>query len=146
MANETLLVISGPGVPPWSARGLRQTLEPIDAIKGATVLRRTVNGTLIDLSPPQMRKYKSVVSCTDQRPPAFDGLWPGMQVTVDCVYELGYLTEGGTPGRPVVDGSSYVEGDFTYYRPRLTMRIADLKPDVAEYDASVSWQIDLEEV
>ena len=55
----TLLVISGNGVPTFASRGATQTLDPIAA---SSVLRRTVNGGLIDLSPPQMRKYKSTIS------------------------------------------------------------------------------------
>ena len=53
MAGESMLTLSGVGVPPYSARGLTQSLEPID---GAAQLRRTVNGALADLSYEPFRK------------------------------------------------------------------------------------------
>ena len=63
-------------MPPYSARGLTQTLEPIEA---SVQLRRTVNGALADLSYEPFRKYKSTISCQDQEPPAVDGrvAWAG---------------------------------------------------------------------
>jgi hypothetical protein len=137
---------SAPGVPPFSARQAHQTLDPIDAVKGARVLRRTVNGTLKDLTPPQMRKYRSEISCQDQAPPAIDGIWPGMVVQVGCNYELSYLTAGGTPQRPAVPGSQRIEGDFTIYRPLLTMMIVDFSGDKDEWGAMTSWKLVLEEV
>ena len=139
----TLLVISGPGMPPYAARGLTQTLDPIDA---AGVLARTVNGGLIDFSPPQMRKYKSTISCTDQDAPALDGIWPGMPLTVDCVSELGYLTAGGTPQRNAVPGSERTAGAWTWYRPRLDMLVVSYSVGTNEYGAAVEWKLDLEEV
>ncbi len=140
---DTLLVISGPGITDWSARGLTQTLDPIDASGN---LARTVNGALIDLSASQMRKYKSTISCTDQEMPAFDGIWPGMVLTVDCVPELGYLTAGGSPGRTVVAGSSRVSGVWTYFRPQLSMRVITYTVSRDEWGAATSWQLDLEEI
>lgn len=140
---DTLLVISGHGIADYSARGLTQTLDPIDA---SGVLARTVNGTLIDLSPSQMRKYKSTISCTDTETPALDGVWPGMQLTVDCVAELGYLTAGNTPQRPVVPGSSRVSGAWTYYRPRLQMRVSQYTVSRDEYGALTAWTLELEEI
>ena len=89
--SETVLTLSGVGVPPWSARGLTQTLEPIDA---AAQLRRTVNGALRDFGYAPFRKYRSTISCADQEPPAVDGVWPGRTVTVGCVAELSFLTVG----------------------------------------------------
>ena len=142
MANETLLVISGPGVSPYSARGLSQTLTPIQAAQNT---RRTVNGSLIDISAAQFRKFRSTISCTDQNTPALDGIWPGEQVTVDCVATLSYKTVGGSPSRPVEPGSSYVEGAFTIYRPRLTMIVMNFAVQEDEYGAAISWSLDLEE-
>jgi hypothetical protein len=143
MANETLLVISGFGVPPFSARGLTQTLEPIAA---ALKQRRTVNGVLVNVAPTQFQKYKSKITCHDMMAPAIDGVFPGLIVTVDCVAELSYLTAGGTPQRTVVDSSSHVEGAYTWYRPRLTMMMGPLTESQDEYGAAVAWSIDLEEV
>ena len=153
---NTLLVLSfdgigeSPGVNPYSARGLHQSLNPIAAVRdqgggGGGILRRTVNGKLVDVSAPQMRKYRSEISCNDQAPPAIDGLWAGMIVQVSCAAELGYLTLAGAQ-RPVVSGSERVEGDFTYYRPQLTMMVCDFQVDKDEWGATTSWQLVLEEV
>jgi hypothetical protein len=143
MASGTLLEISGPGIADYSARGATQTLDPIDA---SAVMARTVNGALIDLSPPQMRKYKSTISCNDTETPALDGVWPGMLLTVDCIAELGYLTAGGAPGRSVVTGSSRVSGAWTYYRPQLSMRVVNYAVSRDEYGAMTDWSLNLEEV
>jgi hypothetical protein len=142
MANETLLVISGNGVSPFSARGLSQTLEPI---QGAGNLRRTLNGSLRDLSEPQFQKYHSTISCTDQNVPALDGVWPGEQLTIDCVAELSYKTVGGSPGRTVVPGSSRVEGAYTIYRPRLVVRVVNYNENQDEWGATVGWNLEVEE-
>lgn len=145
--SETLLVISAMGVPPYAARGLTQTLEPIEA---AVQLRRTVNGDLVDVSAPQLRKYRSTISCADQLAPALNGVWPGMEVVVQCVAELAYLTATGTPERPEVEiapseYASRVEGIFTYYRPELTMMVTGFRQQTDEYGAVVSWTLELEE-
>jgi len=140
--SDTLLVLSGIGVPGYSARGLTQTLEPIEA---SASLRRTINGTLKDLSFEQFRKYKSSISCQDQEPPAVDGVWPGRVVTVDCVAELSYPT-GGTSSRPVVMGSTRTVGAFVFYRPRLQMLVTRLSLNRDEYSAAIQWQMELEEI
>lgn len=139
----TLLSISGIDVPPYASRGLTQTLEPIDQAKQT---RRTVNGTLKDISAAQFQKYKSTITCTDQQSPGLDGVWPGQQVTVDCVSELSYLTSGGSPERSVVSGSSRTDGNWTFYRPQLVMRVISYSIQTDEYGAAVGWQLDLEEV
>ena len=142
MADETLLTLSGIGVPPYSARGLTQSLEPID---GAVQLRRTVNGALADLSYETFRKYKSTISGQDQEPPAIDGVWPGQLVEVGCIAELCFLTSAGGPVHTAVIGSARVEGDFSFYRPVLTMRVVGFSVSRDEYGATVSWQMQLEE-
>ena len=140
--SDTLLVITGL-ITPFSARGLRQTITPISQ---AIQMRRTVNGALVDLSVPAMRKYESTISADDQSVPALNGVWPGAQVTVDCVAELAYLTATGTPDRPVVPDSSRVSGAWTFYRPRLTMRVMEYQTQVDEWNAVVGWTMRLEEV
>lgn len=142
MADTTVLNITGLAIPPYSARGLRQTLTPISAL---AVLRRTINGKLIDLSPTQFRKYRSTISGNDQQPPAFNGLWIGAALTVDCIEELSYLTAGGSPERSVVSGSSRVEGDFTFFRPQIPFIVTNFSMEKQEYEAMTSWQLDLEE-
>jgi len=142
------IIISGdaPGVNPYSARGLRGTLGPIDAAKGDNKLRRTVNGTLVSIAAPQMWKYRLEVQGNDVAPAALDGLWVGMQATVDCHVELAFLTAGGSASRPMVPGSERFDGDYTYYRPQLLMLIVELQTSTDEWAASVSWSMTLEEV
>jgi hypothetical protein len=141
--TETLLVINGIALPAGSARGLTQTLEPISQ---ASQLRRTVNGVLEDLSLAQFRKYKSRITGRDQRPPALDGIWPGKQVVVDCIKELWFVTGSGGPARTVVPGSEHSEGIFTFYRPRLTMRLMPFSQEREEWEAGEAWSIELEEI
>lgn len=138
----TLLRLHGIGVPPYSARGLSQTLTPIDQ---AASLERTVNGSLVDLSFSGFRKFRSTISGTDQKPPKVNGVWPGQQVTVDCIAELS-LETGGTPDRPIVPGSLDVEGEFATYRPRLTMLVVAFNISHDEYGRQVDWSLDLEEI
>lgn len=139
---ETLLILSGIGVPLYSARGLSQTLEPIGA---SANLRRTVNGNLRDLSFEPFRKYTSKISCTDQRAPAIDGIFPGMAVEVHCVQELCYPLSG-SPQRSSVSGSERVEGDFVHYRPILSMLVISITAVTDEWNAEVGWELELEEV
>lgn len=141
MANETLLVISGDGMPPYSVRGVTQSLEPIEAAKN---LRRTVGGGLLSLTASQFQKYKSTISCEDQQSPAFDTVDIGDTLTIDCVAELAYKTSGGSPARTVV--ATRTANGFTFYRPRLTMKVTGKSQETDEYEASVSWGLELEEV
>lgn len=141
--QSTVLSITGIGIPPYSARNIRQTLTAIGA---ASYMRRTINGELIDLSPTQFRKYKSSISANDIQPPALDGIWPGLTVTVDCIKELGYLTSGGSPKKTVVSGSSRVDGLFTFYRPQIIFKIINWTDNFSEWEAGDEWQLDLEEV
>lgn len=136
-----ILVISGMNFPPYSYRGATQNFNPIQA---ATQQKRTVNGVLSDVSDPIFRKYGSVITANDQQVPQF--AWPGLTVTVDCIFELSYLTSGGSPGRPVVSGSSHVVGDYTFYRPQLTMKIVGFSVNHDEWARQIGWTLTLEEV
>ena len=138
----TDLVLDGVGVQPYSARGLSQTLTPIQQ---AAPPKRTVNGKLKDIGLAQFKKYASTISCTDQAPPVFDGAWPGLQVTVDCVVPFSRVT-AAAPERPIVPDSEYEDGGFTLYRPRLIMRIMTFDVQKDEYGAAISWNMTLEEV
>lgn len=142
MPDDTMLVLSGIGVPPYSARGLTQTLQPIEA---AGSQRRTVNGTLVDLSQAQFRKYRSTIRCNDQDAPALDGIWPGQVVTVSSVAEL-CCPSTDTPTKPVVSGSQRTEGSFIFYRPQLVMQVVGFTMEKDEYGAATSWTLELEEV
>ncbi|MFL9499234.1 hypothetical protein ACJMQP_04170 [Rhodopseudomonas palustris] len=143
MANETLFAMSGPGVAPYSARGLTQTLDPISA---AASLRRTINARLVDLSRPEFRKYTSTVSCKDHVAPALDGIFPGDEVTVDCAAELSFRTGAGSASRPIVPGSLRTDGAYSYYRPRLHMKVVSYTTQTDEWGCVVSWTLVLEEV
>ncbi len=139
----TLLVLSVGGVPLYSARDLEQSLDPI---KAAAVTRRTINGTLVDLSVNTFHKYESKIRCSDVEAPALDGIYPGQILTVDCVAELVYKTAGGAPTRTVVSGSVRTVGSYTIYRPRLTMMVVGLEQRLSEYEHEVRWELELEEV
>jgi hypothetical protein len=124
-------------VPFYSARGCTHTLEPIEE---SIQVERDVNGEAFDLSWTQFRKYKSEVTCRDVEQPAFDGIWPGTVLVLDCVVELPYRTGTvGSPTRTVVSGSSRTEGDFTFYRPRLEMIFLGFATNMDEYAADVTW-------
>jgi hypothetical protein len=147
-ATGTLLVLSqvstgGLLIPLYAARGLTQTLK---FIRQAADIPRTVNGGLVDLGQAQFRKFASSIECKDFAAALPDGVWPGDELTVSCVAELRYLTAGGAPSRPVVDGSAYVSGAWTFYRPQLTMRVMDAQLSADEYAATGAWRLELEEV
>lgn len=143
MTDMTVLRLEGMGVPPYSARGLSQSLTPI---QGAGQVLRTINGTLVDFSGTQFRKFQSRITGGDQLPPAVNGVWPGQLLTVDCITELAYETSTGGTDRAPVPGSERTEGDWSYYRPRLEMRVMAFEVTRDEYGAQVSWALDLEEV
>ena len=143
MTDTTILVITALGLPPYSTRGATQTLQPISA---AASMRRTVNGDLIDLSVSELRKFRSTITCTDQQPPAFNGIWPGQSVVVDCISELAYEgTTDAVADRTAVSGSERTEDGWVFYRPQLTMRIMDFRTDTDEYGAAIGWTLELEE-
>jgi hypothetical protein len=136
-----VLVITGMNVPPYSYRGAMQTLTPIPA---SAQMARTVNGDLDDISDAIFRKYASQITSSDQQVPEF--AWPGASVVVDCIAELSYKTVGSAATRPVVAGSSRVDGDFTFYRPQLTMRITNFTINHDEWHRVIGWTLGLEEV
>ena len=140
--DDTLLELSAMGIPLYSGRGLTETLTPIEESKD---LARDINGDLIDLSVAQFQKYQSKITCRDVQAPAIDGIWPGQPVTVSCVPELSF-PNGGTPSRAIVDGSLRVAGDFTFYRPRLQMRVVEVTTSMDEWAADIQWELDLEEI
>lgn len=119
MSTETVLTLSGMSIEPYSARGLTQTLEPIEESKH---FERAIDGTLLDLSYTPMRKYKSTITGSDQAAPAVSDKWPGQIVTVGCIVSI--------------EGS----------RPTLTMMITGFSISIDEWGAQVSWQLDLEQV
>lgn len=143
--KDTILTISSFGSMVYQARGLTQTLSLID---GASQLERTINGTLIDVSAPQFRKYSSKISVPDEsNAPPLDGIWPGMSVVVGCAVFLAYPTgRAGSPQRTMVSGSDYTENGYTFYRPLLSMLVKSLDQSNEEWAAKSGWNLELEEV
>jgi hypothetical protein len=142
--DPTLLRLSPIGIPPYSARGISETLEHIEA---AASMRRTVNGTLVNLSAAQFRKYRATISCRDMDSPALDGVFPGQQLTVDCITELVFLDgTDASANRTAVSGSEREENGFNYYRPQLTMMVESYRIDTDEWGAAVGWTMVLQEV
>ena len=145
LGADTLLSISGMGNFQYQARDLTQTLS---VIKAMSQQKRTVNGTLVDISNPIFRKYASKISCTDVDAPPIDGLFPGMIVTVDCAVALCYeVGNPGSPHRNAVSGSEYVQNHFVFYRPVLTMMVLE-GPNLSfqEWKCANGWELNLEEV
>lgn len=143
MPENTLLILEGVGVTPYSARGIKEKLEPVEA---SVHLARTVNGSLINMSAPQMKKYKISLTGEDQDPPSFSGIWPGAVIVVSCISELSYLTINSTLAeRPAVEGSERVEGDFTFYRPIIEAMVEGLSVEKDEWGAVISWDMALQE-
>jgi hypothetical protein len=130
LIDATLVELNRTGfeLPEYASRGIIMTMAPID---GSSVLRRDINGNLVDLSPPQLRKYKFSLSCDDQTSPSFaafgsidDGIWPGDQFELVCIPELGHADQ------------------LTY----TVMVSAPWQIQTDEWGAAVSWTLELEEV
>lgn len=144
MTDSTLLRLYPIGIPPYSARALTQTLEPIQS---AVQMRRTVNGVLTDISAEQFRLYRSTITCRDQQHPAISGIWPGMMLDVDCVVELSYEDNtDNVPEREAVFGSERTESGFVFYRPKMLMMVELFRIDRDEWGAQIGWSLDLAEV
>lgn len=169
LADDTLLVIAGPALPRWSARGLTESLEPVDNGR----LRRTVNGDLAFVGDAGGRKYAVSVAARDTRAPAFAGQWRGSAVTIDCVSMLSQWAASGTSvtlGRTPVSGSVEAEtadgasvtvsgvsgavatlaanpsGAFVRFRPQLACLVDSFSQDTDEWGAAVGWSLKLVEV
>jgi hypothetical protein len=122
-------------------------IQPGDIGQAAANIYRDVNGVLRTVGgATPFQKYRSSISCKDMRPVAVNGVWPGKLVTVQCIATLGYLTAMELPARSVVPGSSFVEGDWTFYRPELSMMVLSWSLEEAEYEGAISWSMELEEV
>jgi hypothetical protein len=118
MAN-TDLVITGVALPDCATRGM---VEEIGLIDQSRQLKRTVNGTLIDLSDTNFRKRKWRVSGRDLRAPNFSAVWPGMRVTITTATEM--------------DNSPLI----------IVGMLADWSTSFNEWEAEMSWTMDVEEV
>lgn len=120
----TLLSIVGIDLGDYSARQLTMTLNPIASGAG---LRRSVNGTLLDLTALQFRKYQASVTATDVDAPALTNIWQGQTVTVTCIPNMG-----------VIDST---DGTVT-----LSMMVDSWNVSTDEWGCQTSWTINLLEV
>lgn len=138
---DTVLVITGVGLSPFAARFATQTYATL-----AGSFDRTINGKLVSTSTPeQTEKYSTSIVFNDMDTPGLDGFFVGRRVVVDWIQEFSFLTEGGTPTREVVPGSLRVEGDSTWYRPRMTMLVKSVSGSTPEWEGMSPAQLDLEE-
>ena len=129
-------------LPLYSARGLRHSMDYID---GAMSQARTINAELVNLALERFRLLRLTISANDVRPPSMDAVYPGRIVTVECANVFNYPTVGGSPGRPVVSGSVFVEGDFTFYRPQITCMLGKPSSNFEEWEAGYAWSLSMEE-
>jgi hypothetical protein len=127
--TDTALTLSSIDVGYFSARGVTESLKPIDGGRQA----RTINGALIDLSLPQHRKFAVTLQFGDVQPVGLDGVYKGLAVTVHCITELGKacaiasLTGTASLARPAVTGSGraiMVVNDVTYTTTDVTFNTA----------------------
>jgi hypothetical protein len=92
MPAYTLLAIDGIDFSQYAVRGITMTLTPIDQ---AASLARDCRGALADISLAQFRQYKVSISCTDHEAPELSDVWPGMDITIDCIPGLGTANSTG---------------------------------------------------
>lgn len=170
--NETDLTLEllgkGNSLPPFSARECTQTLTLLPQ----GTLRRTINGILVHVGNKGHRKFQSTISCKDKASPALDGIWKGDLVKVGCIQSLTQTVPQGieriqleresvflslydAKGKlwPVekeeerwISFSSEFLGGFIVYRPLLTMVVKHYHLEIDEWNLSVEWSLELEEV
>jgi len=119
LSDVTDLVITGVTIPECAARGM---VEEIGLIAQAAQVKRTVNGTLVDLSDPNFRKRKWRISGSDMSFPDFSSAWPGMSVSVTTTSTIG-------------SGHLSISG-----------RLLDWTATYNEWDAATTWTMDVEEI
>jgi hypothetical protein len=139
-ANKTLLVITGQsGVTLYSSRGLDQNWGFIDQ---QAAPQHDVDGVIQDMCAAQFAGQIWVeTTCADLRLPKVSGLRRGSLITVDCVFELNYLTASNDPDFDKVTDSDRVEGDYTHYRPVIDLMVTDFRAGKNEYGAKANWSM-----
>lgn len=167
---ESILKLSVGGLPPLSARGCTQTLTPLPLGHQ----QRTINGELVHWGDTGV-KYQSHIQCQDQTVLATDGLFPGTDITVECIQPLWQRFEGAPSDNSIrldrepVQGSvvamtaerepldikleddmiklpHMAEPIFVCYRPKLRMRVCHYELFTNEWGLSSGWKLDLEEI
>lgn len=166
--DETNLKLGNLIIPTGAGRGISQSITLFD--NGD--LRRTVNGSLVDLTRDESRKFVSEISAIDQKTPTFAGIWKGMEISVECISTIRQLVNPPSTtvelirdavelsifGRDV-DGAkvtpTLVDGrDITFavnvylveFFPVLDMVVSDISIDTDEYESTQSWRLSLEEL
>ena len=164
--SETYLTLSVGGLPPFSSRGCRQELKPIETAE----THRTVNGELVTTTTPLHHKYKTIIKGKDQLPAALDSMWKGQDVKVGCIQYLWQKAEGKKVllNREPIKGSlvainelrkkvkiqsiqdkevELAEPGFVGYRPRLYMKLVDFGYETEEWgNSEITWYMKLEEL
>ena len=87
---EKILQIEGEGLPKFSAVGCHQTLTLTHS--GQSI--RSINGELIFVGDPTLKKFKSVIRSVDRLAPPVASLLKGQMVTVSCIQELSQRVDG----------------------------------------------------
>jgi hypothetical protein len=123
MPAYTLLAIDGIDFSQYAVRGITMTLTPIDQ---AASLARDCRGALADISLAQFRQYKVSISCTDHEAPELSDVWPGMDITIDCI-----------PGL----GAANTSGDVL----TILAKVTSWNTSRDEWAAEVAWQLEAEQ-
>jgi hypothetical protein len=165
--TQTAVSLSSIITPYGSARGITESLSILDN----GTLRRTVNGTLVDTTRVENRKFGYSVKCNDLTSPTLSGVWKGMFVTVESAQSFrqfvnhvqtvtlirspvsntvkGFTSDGTEVSLTSVTGTTAVfasQVDYVTFNPTMDMRVTNYTINNDEYAASEAWQIDLEEV
>jgi hypothetical protein len=123
MPAYTLLAIDGIDFSQYAVRGITMTLEPIEQAKNVA---RDCRGQLTDISLEQFRQYKVSISCTDHEAPELTDVWPGMDITIDCI-----------PGL----GAANTTGDVL----TILAKVTSWNSSRDEWAAEVAWQLEAEQ-
>jgi len=119
----TLLAIDAIDFSDYAVRGITMTLAPIDQAKN---LARDCRGVLADISVAQFRQYKVSITCTDHEAPVLTDIWPGQDITIDCI-----------PGL----GASNATGDVLH----ILAKVMTWNTSRPEWDAEVARQLEAEQ-
>jgi len=119
----TLLAIDAIDFSDYAVRGITMTLAPIDQAKNVA---RDCRGDLADISVAQFRQYKVTITCTDHEAPQLSGIWPGQDITINCI-----------PGL----GASNSSGDVL----TILAKVIIFNTSRDEWAAEVAWQLEAEQ-
>jgi hypothetical protein len=118
-----LLAIDGIDFSQYAVRGITMTLAPIDQAKNVA---RDCRGALADISVAQFRQYKVTVTCTDHEAPELTDVWPGQDITINCI-----------PGL----GAANATGDVL----TILAKVTAWNTSRDEWAAEVAWQLEAEQ-